>query len=574
MANFIEFGPFRLNFKERILLRHGKQVTLMPKTIDLLILLATHDHQVIALDFLLEKLWPDVIVSENNLNKHISLLRKVLGARADGQSYIETLPKRGYRFNPDSQANGYSIFSSAANHQGLAVLPFKLLGFGEEEAFWGLGITDALITKLGKLKPLTVRPLSNVLQYQTLADDQLVIGRALDVKYLLDGCLQKAGNQIRASIHLLAIDSGQTLYTDVLEGDRHNIFALQDAIIEQVIEVLTPQLPRQKRTELFSHHTANLQAYNAYMAGRYFWTGVTVDFLNLGRKHFDQALALDPDFALAHCGLADYYVLMSWQGHLSPHQAIPPAKAAALKALELDDTLAQAHTSLGLIQLTYDFDWVNAEQSLHRAIELNASEDMAYFWLATLCIATSRFAEAAAYVQAANQLSPLSPLIRSLQIILEYYSREFEKAEATATEVLSLIPNFPVPSLLLGLAQTAHGKYQQAIAGLEQAATLTGRMISILSALACAHARAGNASNAQAIIVEMQERMDREYVQPGFVAVIYAALDDKEQAFAWLQRAFEERHGFLLYLNVEPAFDPIRTDARFTELLNCMGPMK
>lgn len=568
---FYVFGNFRLNVTDRVLLRGETVVRLMPKAVETLVLLIQHQGQVVSKGELLRTLWPDVIVEENNLSQHISALRKTLGEDHHGNGYIETIPKRGYRFAAEVSVVSDAALISPSLKCSLAILPFKLHGFAETDVYLGTGSTDTLITSLSRIKALTLRPLSAVLPFQGSDSDRIEIGRALGADFLLDGSLQQVGSQVRATLHLINIKSEETLWSAILDGTLSHIFALQDAIAQQIAAALLPNLTKQEQQRLAKPLTQNLKAYQLYLTGRHYGATQTVESLQLGLRHYEQALVHDPNFALAHCGIADYHAWRSWDGHISPHEAMPRAKAAALNALKLDDSLAQAHISLGLIQMTYDFDWQRAEQSFDRAIELNEAEEMGYFWAVTLRVVMSRFDEVAAKVAQGIRANPLSPMMYVLSGIANYYARRYDEAETDCHKALDLIPNYPMAWFMLGLIYTAQGKYAQAIAGLEQAVTGSGRMIRVLSALGCAYARAGKHTEAQAVLTELEARVETEYVQPCYFAVIYAALGQTEQAFAWLQKAYEDRNGFLMYANVEPAFDSLRHDPRFATLLQRLG---
>jgi len=566
-----EFGKFRLNATDRVLFHGELVVRLMPKAVETLLILIQHQGQVVSKEKLLRTLWPDVIVEENNLSQHISTLRKTLGEDGQGNGYIETIPKRGYRFAAEVTVASNTAGLQPSSKHSLAVLPFKLHGFAETETYLGIGSTDALITSLSRIKALTLRPLSGVVPFQHMAVDRIEAGRALGVDFLLDGSLQHVGGEVRANLQLLNVSSGETLWSAILDGKLSNVFALQDAIAQQVARVLLPKLTQSEQQMLEKPLTQNLKAYELYLTGRHHWANQTVESMRLALKYYEQALALDANFALAHCGIADHYTWLSWDGHISPHEAMPRAKTAALNALMLDETLPQAHLSLGLTQMTYDFNWYAAEQSFERALELNEADEMGYFWAVTLRVALSRFEEVPALVAQGIRTNPLSLTMYSLSGIAHYYARRYDEAEAACQAALALIPNHPMACFMLGLIHMAQGKHAQAIAGLEQAVTGSGRMIRVLSALGCAYARAGTLSAAQAVLAELAARAETKYVPSCYFAVIYAALEQPEQTFAWLQKAYEDRNGFLMYANVEPVFDPLRQDPRFAALLQRLG---
>lgn len=566
-----QFGPFCLNASEQILLRDGVAVPLMPKTIEILMVLVRHSGQVVRKEDLISEVWPDVIVEESNLTKQISTLRRALGDEEGGNKYIETLPKRGYRFVAPIKAESQQTALVTAERHSIAVLPFKLMGFEEGEAYFGLGITDCLITKLIRVKTVVVRPLNAVLKYNSLSTDVYESGRELGVKFVLDGHLQKVGDRVRATLHLIKTDTGATLWAATLDEELMNIFALQDVISEKVTEALLLKLTPQERQLLAKRHTENLQAYNNYLMGRYHWNFFSTESLKLALKHFEHALEYDPDFALAYAGITEYCLAVSWMGNVSAHKVMPKGKAAALKALALDDHLAQAHTALGLAKLVYDFDWDGAEASFLRAIELNLGDEIGFYWYALLMVGQKRFDEARVIYARGNEINHLSPLLISLEGLIDYYARRFDSSLESLQKLREMIPHYIASLLIPGLCYIAQGKYEQAIEILNQGIPASGRAAALISALAYAYAKAGDEVNARALLNELKDEKRAGYVQPSYVSLVHANLGETEEAIEYLQKAYDERHGFLIFLNVEPAFDPLRSDPRFIEIVKRIG---
>lgn len=565
-----QFGTFCLDESERALSYAETIIPLNQKCFETLLLLVSRAGKLVSKEDFFAAIWPTSCVEEHALTVNISTLRQILKRHDPATNYIETVPKAGYRFVAAVSTIKKSPIDQQLFERALAVLPFKLMGFDQDKAYLGLGISDALITRLSKLKSLAVRPLSSVLRYQNPSLERNHAGTELGARYVLDGYMQQDGGNLRTSLHLIETSTQKTLLANTFESQMTSIFALQDSIAEQVTDTLLPMLSQIERQEMAKRPTENLQAYNSYLMGRYYWATSTVDSMQLALKHFQQAIEMDPNFALPYCGKADYYAMRSWAGNIPPHEAMPIAMEAALKAIELDDALSQAYSSLGLVLMTYEFDWQGAEEAFKKAAEINPGEEATCFWMVALKCATSRFAEARAIVNQAISLYPLSPLIRTVEAISEYYSGHYEKAVAACQEALKLLPGFPPALFLLGLNLTAQAKYEEAITELQQSVAASGRMIKDISALACAYARAGKRNEAEAILNELLQRAEQEYIQPALIATIYAALGENDSAFEWLEKAFEDKHGFLIYLNVEPAFDSLRTDPRFTDLLERM----
>jgi DNA-binding winged helix-turn-helix (wHTH) protein len=564
-----EFGSFCLHVDECVLMRGGAVVPLMPKTVDILLALVRRGGEVVSKEELINEIWPDVIVEENNLTKHISTLRRVLG-EGGGQPLIETLPKRGYRFVAALKEER-GLPSTAAQKQAVAVLPFKLLGFAEGDAYLGLGLTDALITRLVRLKNVAVRPISAVLQYNSLAADPVAAGRELGVTFVLDGRLQKVGEKFRATLHLIQAEGGDTLWAATLDENLNNIFALEDTISAQVAGALMLRLSPPERQALARRHTENLQAYNAYLTGRYHWNFFSLDSLKLAYKYYEQALEHDPEFALAYAGITEYCLAVSWMGGVSPHKVMPQGKAAALKALDLDPELAQAHVSLGVAKLVYDFDWAGAEECFLRAIDLNLADEVGYYWYALLLVGASRFDEARAVCAVGRQINPLTPILIDVEGLIHYYERQYDRTIECCRELCETIPHY-VPALMItGLSQIGEGSYEQAIDTLTKGVPASGRAGAMIAALGYAYAKAGDSARARALLDELTDETRQVYVQPSYVAVILANLGEREQALEYLQKAYDERHGFLIFLNVEPAFDPLRADPRFADIESRIG---
>lgn len=517
------------------------------------------------------EIWPDVIVEENNLTKHISTLRRVLG-EDEGHKYIETLPKRGYRFVAALKAESRAD-SATTQKESVAVLPFKLLGFSDAEAYLGLGLTDALMTRLVRIKNVAVRPLSAVLPYSGLAADPLAAGRELGVKFVLDGRLQKVGARFRATLHLIQVQSGDTLWAASLDENLNNLFAFEDAISAQVAGALMLRLSPQERQALAKRHTENLQAYNAYLTGRYHWNFFSLDSLKVAYKYYEQALAHDPEFALAYAGITEYCLAVSWMGGVSPHKVMPMGKAAALKALELDPDLAQAHVSLGVAKLVYDFDWAGAEACFRRAMEMNLTDEVGYYWYALLLVGASRFDEARAVCVAGRQINPLTPILTHTEGLIDYYARQYDRAIEACRELRETIPHYMPALLITGLSQIGRGDYDGAIDTLTHGVPLSGRAGAMLAALGYAYAQVGDRARARAMLDELMDETRQTYVQPSYVAVVLANLGERERALEYLQKAYDERHGFLIFLNVEPAFDPLRGDPRFAGVVSRLGLM-
>jgi len=449
----------------------------------------------------------------------------------------------------------------------LAVLPFKQLSGESDEEFLGLGMADALITKLGNLRQVITRPTRAVLKYSGADSDPLVAGRELGVDALIDGRIQRLNDNIRVTVQLIRVSDGALLWSERFDEKFTSIFVVQDAIAEQMSRALLLRLSREERKRLVKRQTVDPEAYQRYLRGRYFWNKRTAEGLKKGLEYFSKATEKDPGYALAYAGLADCYNLLSYYSVLPPKDSFPKAKAAAVKALEFDDTLAEAHTSLALAAMAYERDWASAEKEYKRAIELNPNYPTAHQWYAEFLAAMGRSDEAISEIHRAQELDPLSLITNAAEGFINYYAHRYDQATAQLQKLLELDEHFWPARWFLGRAYVAQGNYREAIAEFEKARTLPGDSTGVIIELGYAYAVSGKRAEARKMIGELMEQSKRNYVSPYGIAMIYVGLGDKVQAFNWLQKAHEERTWDLVYLKVDPKLDSLRPDPRFAELL-------
>ena len=436
--NLLNFGPFTLDLDRRVLLREGAPVALTPKTFETLALLVRNSGRVVGKAELMDALWPDAVVEENNLNQQISALRKALGDRAEEGRYIKTIPGHGYRFiasptapvldrvMPRKRATlivaaavaailligaGVWLWRSRSSHnpsaqpRSMAVLPFKSLSGGDE--YLGLGLTDVLITRLSNVRGMIVRPTSAVRRYGQEADP-LGAGRQLHVDAVLDGTIQRMNDRVRVTVRLLNVADGAALWGDTFDDRFTGFFAVEDSISERLTRALALRLSEEERKSLTARGTSNLEAHQWYLKGRYYSAQWTVDGFTRALDAFHRAIAIDPTYALAYAGQADAYYRATTI-HLTPQEGVPRARAAALAALRLDDGLAEAHAALGIIKFRYDWDFAGAEKEFRRAIALNPEDVEAHQWYSEYLTAFGRVAESVAEAKTAQQIDPLSP---------------------------------------------------------------------------------------------------------------------------------------------------------------------
>jgi DNA-binding winged helix-turn-helix (wHTH) protein/TolB-like protein/lipopolysaccharide biosynthesis regulator YciM len=628
-THFYEFGPFRLARDERVLLRNGELMALTPKVFDTLLVLVENAGHIIDKDELMRQVWPDSFVDEGTLTRNISRLRSVLEADPTVHDYIETVPRRGYRFvapvrevweenavaellsPPETEkkelpapvvaasvsprwppkrqvwalsvtllgiaiALAYVLTRRPSSSTGspievksIAVLPFRPLNSDGGDEYLGLGLADTLITKLGALRQLIVRPTSAVRKYDSPTQDPLVAGREQQVEAVLDASLQRNGERIRVTVRLLKVGDGATLWSYQCDEQYcADVFVMQDVISERVAAALTRKLTGEEQRRLRKHYTENRVAYELYLKGRYFinksWSGE----VGKGIEAFQQAIATDPNYALAHAGLADAYVRLVRSG-ATTLETMPKAKAAALKALELDDSLAEAHVALALVKMYFDWDWAGAEKAYQRALELNPNNADVHQWYGRYLSVLGRFDAAEAELKRALQLDPLSPVINLGLGEALYYARQYDQAIKQFVATLELDSNYPFARWLMGKAFMQKANYPEAIAVIQkEVAGNGGRHPALLSVLGRAYALSGRRDEAQQLLTELTERAVRSGVN---VAPLYLALGENEQAFALLEKESERRGIRTILLRVEPEFDSVRSDPRFQDLLRRVG---
>jgi DNA-binding winged helix-turn-helix (wHTH) protein/TolB-like protein/Tfp pilus assembly protein PilF len=455
---------------------------------------------------------------------------------------------------------------SAVQIKSIAVLPFKPLVSENRNESLEMGMADTLIAKLSNFKEINVRPISAVRKYANIEQDALVAGREQKVDAVLDGQIQKSDDKIRVTVRLVRVEDGMTIWTNQFDEKITDIFTLQDSISERVAGALSLKLTREEKGRLAKHSTENMEAYQFYMTGRYHLNRLTDDGFWKGRDYFQKAIEKDPNYALAYAGLADAYNRLSGFNAMPPNDGYPKATAASRKALEIDDNLAEAHTSLATVKFFYDWDWSGAEQEFRRSIELNPSYSDAHQSFSYYLSAMGRGDEALAEMRRAQELDPLSlEKIAGIGEML-YFQRQYDQAIEQYQKTLEMDPNSGFAHWAIGNAYVHKGMYAEAIAEYQKAIPLSGDSPDEPAMLAYAYALSGKRQEAQQIIDELKTRAKRNYISPTIIAVIYGALGDNERAFEWLEKAYEAHDFLLVFLKAEPMFDPLRSDPRYNEL--------
>jgi DNA-binding winged helix-turn-helix (wHTH) protein/tetratricopeptide (TPR) repeat protein len=570
-GRILEFDGFTVDFGSRLLLRDNRPVALTPKAFDTLAALLEHPGEVLAKEELLARVWPDAFVEEAILTQNIYTLRKALQAAGGARVYIETIPRRGYRFaGPVVERGSAPRPEPGARIASLAVLPFEPLAGNTDDAYLGLGLADSLITRLSNLRRITVRPTSAVRRYLGMQREPTEVGRLLQVDAVLDGTIRRSGDWLRISVQLVSVRDDAPLWATQFDARVTDLFTLEDSISQELAEGLRLRLSRQERDRLTRSATRHPEAYDAYLRGRYFWNRRTFEGLTKGIESFHRAIELDPEFTLAYAGLADCRVLLPFYGPVAPRDAFPQAIAAAGRALELDESLAEAHTSLAYARFIYERQWGEAERGFRRALEISPGYATAHQWYAFLLAALGRHGEAIAQARQARELDPLSLVINSDLGMVLCFARD-PAAEEQFRRTLELDPFFAYARFELGFSLQQQGRLDDAVAELGLASTMAPDNPVMQAALGQALARAGRTEEARKILASLEEQSDREFVEASLFAFLWMGLGEMDRAIDCLEEACDQGSRFVAFLATWSLYDPLRDHPRWPALLRRAG---
>jgi TolB-like protein/Tfp pilus assembly protein PilF len=460
--------------------------------------------------------------------------------------------------------------TGAPDQRSIAVLPFVNSSADPENEYFSDGMTDELITALSKVEGLQVASRTSVFALKSLREDVRTLGSRLNVATVLDGTVRKSGNRIRITVQLSRVSDGRLLWSERYDREMSDVFAIQDEIAGTIVRTLRATLLGDLGDLTPVRYTANVKAYSLYLKGRFCWNRRTQEGIREGIRYFEQAIAEDPDYALAYSGLADSYALdLDYKG-APVFEGMERAKAEARKAIALDETLAEAHTSLGWVTFIYDWDWAAAEQQFRRAVELNPRYSTAHQWYSWFLAAMGRFEESLEHGRTAAELDPASVSIRRSMGWLQYYARQHDGALDNLRRGLAMDPTAAETHRLLGLVYLQQGSLDEAAAAFKEALANSPNDSLALAGLGHVAARRGRADEAMAILAELDAKAKLRYVSPVAQAQLYVTLDQRDRAFEWLDRAYQDRRGWLAYLKIEPMLDGVRDDARFQRMLERM----
>ena len=453
-----------------------------------------------------------------------------------------------------------------AEIRSLAVVPFQTLGAKPGDEYLGLGMADALITRLGNTGKIIVRPTSAIQKYAGGKLSPQAAGQEQGVDAVLDGRIQREADRVRLTVQLIRVRDGEQLWAESFDKEFTNIFALEDALSERVAQSIRLKLTGEETRRLTKRATEKPDAYEAYTKGRYFWNKRTDKGMKKGMEYFRQAIALDPTFAEAYVGVADSYATLGLYAVIPPKEAFPAAKEATRRALEMDDGLAEAHASMGFINFYFDWNRADAENEFRRALADNPNYAMAHSWYGETLAAMARYPEAVAEAQRALEDDPLSLIIGSNAGWTLSLAGKTDQAIEILKKAIEIDPSFPRTHFRLGRAYEQKKLYDLAISELQQAVTLSGGDASYKGSLGHAYALSGKPDQARQVLQDLERRTGEAYVPSYAIALVYAGLGDNDHAITWLQKAYEDRSTSIAFLKLDPELTSLHSDPRFEQL--------
>jgi TolB-like protein/DNA-binding winged helix-turn-helix (wHTH) protein/Flp pilus assembly protein TadD len=627
----LRFGVFELDLRAGELRKNGLRIRLQEQPIRVLTMLLEHPGEVVTREDLQKNLWPaDTYVDfDHGLNKAINKIRDSLGDSADSPRFVETVPRKGYRFLAEvksvdasavrsldpvaqQQAPSTSELSNSAaipaasshttsqsrwifplialvvivaaiaiwkfhptNHapviRSLAVLPLESLSNEPTQDYFADGMTDELISDLGQISALRVISRTSAMTYKHARKPLPQIARELNVDAVVEGTVLRSGDQVRITAQLIDATSDKHLWSQSYEGPLKDTLALQNQVARAIADQIRINLNAQEQAALQNVKVVNPQAYESYLKGRYFWNKRTADALKVALAYFNQSIDEDPTYARAYSGLSDTYALLGdWQyAVMTPKEALPKAKAAAIKAIELDSSLGEAHNSLAFCLDGFDWDFSAGEKEFQQALKLNPGYATAHHWYAQHLALVNRYDEAIAEMKKAENLDPLSLIIQSDLAELLVIAHNYDEAIAQSQKAIEMDPHFAMAHNQLAQAYLQKKMFEPAVAQLQTAVQLSDGSPTCVANLGRAYAASGKKSEALQQLTELKSHSNATYSHGSEIATVYAALGDFDQAFLWLQKAFDER--FNPGVLMRPGFDPLRSDPRFQQIVRRVG---
>jgi TolB-like protein/DNA-binding winged helix-turn-helix (wHTH) protein/tetratricopeptide (TPR) repeat protein len=622
-----QFGAFRLNPDAGQLVDGSGPIPLAPKVFETLVLLVENRGKILTKEELLARIWPDTFVEENSLARNISVLRRALGDGENGSRFILTVPKRGYRFvadveviEPDGRAAKAAAkpaeapgavtaakpkrsltpflvaiaasvvlvlavaaflpgawrerlrdYFAGSKIQSLAVLPLENLSGDVAQEYFADGMTDALITDLAKIHSLRVISRTSTIQYKGTSKPVPQIARELGVDAVVEGTVLRSGNQVRVTAQLVRAQREGHLWAEMYQRDVGDVMSLQGEIAQTIADRIRTQVTPAERASLAAAPRIDPDVYELYLKGRYYWNKRNPAGLTKAKEFFEQAIGKDPNFALAYAGLADTYNVMGDSLVVNANEELSKSRDAALKALAIDGNLAEAHASLAYVLFEFDWDWPAAEREFRRSIELNPGYATAHQWYSMYLTAMGKCDDSQAEIRRAETVDPLSLIIRLDDAAEAFWCRRLDSALDQIRQLIQMAPDFPQARFYIAIGYIEKGLFDQAAAEFKKGAELAGgSVISQRVFEAWLDARSGKSQEARRILEQVRSAPDLSGTDNFLLASTYGTLGDMDTAFDYLETIYRHRVYWLIYMKVEPRFDPLRKDPRFQELLRRM----
>jgi TolB-like protein/DNA-binding winged helix-turn-helix (wHTH) protein/Tfp pilus assembly protein PilF len=644
-ANSVRFGVYEFDLRSGELRKHGIRIKLQEQPCQILAILLEHRGEMVTREELHRRLWPsDTFVDfDHSLNTAVMRLREVLSDSSENPRFIETLPRRGYRFVapveerpasltettqtqtgevgvsqsalpkdnptlppvspelPATAAKGVRrvsrpmvmsgavfllgiilagglgarylrktsvVAAPAAQITSLVVLPFENLSADKDQAYFADGMTDELIAHLAKIRSLRIISRTSSMEYKGTHKTLSQIARDLNVDAVVEGTVLRSGDRVRITAELVQTATDRHLWAESYESQLGDILTLQSHVASAIVNEIRIKLTPEDQVRLASTRPVSTQSYDNYLKGRYYWNKRSQEGLTKAINYYQAAIEKDPHYALAYAGLADCYSIIGSAivGTVPAADVAPKARAAALKSLELDSTLAEAHTSLATVRFNYDWDWNSAASGFRRAVELNPSYATAYQRNSLYLMSMGRTSESVAEMNRAHELDPLS-ISTNFSLGWRFYmAREYDQAIEQLRNTIDMDPIFVLPHLVLGQAYEQKKAFDQAISELRRAADISQNSPPVLAALARTYAVSGKTTEARNLLDQLMQQAKKQYVSPFYVAVVYAGLGENDKAMDWLEKAYSDHSNAIVFLKVDPQLDTLRSNPRFHEL--------